>query len=231
MTNKTTIDNDEITKFSRLASHWWDKNGALKTLHDINPVRLQWIRQYTEMLGKNILDVGCGGGILSQAMAAHGAHVTGIDAEQEAILSALAKARDSQLTINYLCTPIEEYDKQTFDAITCMEMLEHVQNPQLVINHCARLLNSGGYLLLSTINRSWQAYAAAIVAAEYVLGLLPRQTHDYDKFIKPAELAAMARHAGLEVRGLQGLSYNPLSRQASLSDSVAVNYMMACYKP
>lgn len=231
MTDNTTIDSDEIAKFSHLASHWWDNNGPLKTLHDINPQRLAWIKQFIDLPGKSILDVGCGGGILSHAMAVNKACVTGIDAEPDAIVSALAHADDAKLVIDYVCTPIEEYHKQTFDAVTCMEMLEHVQHPEWVISHCARLLNSGGFLFLSTINRSWQAYAAAIVAAEYVLGLLPRQTHDYEKFIKPSELAAMVREAGLEVRGLQGLSYNPLSRKASFCDSVAVNYMMVCYKP
>lgn len=228
MTNNTTIDTQEIAKFARWAEHWWNKDGVLKTLHDINPIRLAFINQYVDIAGKNVLDVGCGGGILSEAMAENRAFVTGIDAESEAITAAITHAKNRQLTINYQCMPIEEYESNSIDVITCMEMLEHVNDPQCVINHCARLLDANGFLFLSTINRSLKAYAFGIVAAEYLLGLLPRQTHDYQKFITPAELAAMARKAGLRVVGMRGIAYNPVNRSAKLCDSVAVNYLMVC---
>lgn len=231
MNSKTTIDSREVEKFAKLSSDWWNKDGALKTLHDINPARLAFISKSLDIATLRVLDVGCGGGILSESMAATGAIVTGIDAEVEAIGTATAHARDNQLAIDYICTPIEDYDEPAFDAITCMEMLEHVQQPQTVFNHCARLLKPGGYLFVSTINRTLKAYLAAIIAAEYVLGLLPKQTHDYNKFLKPSELAEMARCAGLEMSGMRGLAYNPLSRTADLQDSVSVNYLMSFFKP
>lgn len=230
MTKITSIDPQEIAKFAHIAEEWWDKNGALKTLHDINPVRLEFIKHYLDIRGKRVLDVGCGGGILSESMAASGAQVTGIDAELSVIISARRHAEKQHLLIDYQCVAIEEYDAPAFDAITCMEMLEHVPEPGLVIEHCARLLKPGGFLLLSTINRTWKAFATAIVGAEYVLGLLPRQTHDYNKFIKPGELAALVRENGLDLSGLRGMAYNPLNRSASLQDSVAVNYLMSCFK-
>lgn len=230
MNNNTTIDSREIEKFAKLSSNWWDKDGALKTLHDINPARLAFIKQTIDLSGKRVLDVGCGGGILSEAMAEQGSDVTGIDAESEAIGTATAHAGNSQLAINYICTPIEDYDEQAFDVVTCMELLEHVTTPQTVIDHCARLLKPGGCLFVSTINRTLKAYASAIIAAEYVLGLLPKQTHDYDKFLKPSELAAMARNAGLEMTAMRGMAYNPLTRVADLQDSVSVNYLMSFFK-
>lgn len=231
MKSKSTVDSQEIAKFAQHAAHWWDKEGPLKTLHDINPARLEFINQYCDSAHSTILDVGCGGGILCEAMAAQGAKVTGLDVEKEAIEAAKAHAKLSQLSINYVCSPLEDYDGQMFDVITCMEMLEHVQEPQLVINNCARLLKSGGYLFLSTINRTLKAYATVIVAAEYLLGLLPRQTHDFEKFIKPSELAAMTRAAGLEFLGGAGMSYNPLNHTARLQESVDVNYLIVCIKP
>lgn len=231
MNNKTTIDSREIEKFARLSSNWWNKDGPLKTLHDINPARLSFISQSIDISGKRVLDVGCGGGILAESMAENGAIVTGIDAESEAINTARAHAKESGLAMDYICTPIEDFDELPFDVVTCMELLEHVTTPQTVISHCARLLKPGGYLLVSTINRTLKAYASAIIAAEYVLGLLPKQTHDYDKFLKPSELAGMARRAGLEMVGLRGMAYNPLTRVADLQDSVSVNYLMSFFKP
>lgn len=230
MNEKSTIDAQEIARFSTLSHHWWDTNGALKTLHDINPVRLDFIRRFIDPAGQRLLDVGCGGGILTEALAKCGAEMTGLDAEADAIASAVAHAEKDKVTISYRVSPVEDLDGLPFDGITCMEMLEHVEDPQLVINHCARLLKPGGWLFLSTINRSAAAYAGAIIAAEYLLGLIPRQTHEYSRFIKPSELANAVRAAGLEVLGLQGLSYNPVKRTASLQDSVAINYLMACRK-
>jgi 2-polyprenyl-6-hydroxyphenyl methylase/3-demethylubiquinone-9 3-methyltransferase len=227
---QSTIDSEEIAKFSALSKHWWDAEGALKTLHHINPTRFEFIKKYLNVHDKKILDVGCGGGILSETLAREGAQVTGIDAEQDAILIAQNHAVQENLQIEYICTPIETMEEAFFDAIVCMEMLEHVADPALVINHCARLLKHEGYLFLSTINRTLAAYGAAVIAAEYILQLLPKQTHDFTKFIKPGELDSMARDAGFELIGLEGMSYNPFSGVASLQKSVSVNYVMAFVK-
>lgn len=231
MTNKSSVDNQEIAKFAQHASQWWDTEGPLKTLHDINPARLDFITSYQNVAKKRVLDVGCGGGILTEALARVDGELTGLDVESDALEAAKVHAKKSRLTIDYVNSPIEDYEAPSFDIVTCMEMLEHVKEPQLVVDHCARLLKPGGYLFLSTINRTLKAYLTAIVAAEYVLGLLPRQTHDFDKFIKPSELVSMIRNAGLEFSGMAGMAYNPLSRSAKLQDSVAINYLLACYKP
>lgn len=231
MNNQPTVDPLEINKFAKLAHQWWDKNGELRTLHDINPTRLEFINSYCNLANKNVLDVGCGGGILSESMAREKAIVTGIDAELNAINVAKIHAEQQGIALDYHCTAIENFSSSSFDVITCMEMLEHVQHPELIIEHCERLLKPGGYLFLSTLNRTVVAYASAIIAAEYVLNLLPKQTHDYNKFIKPAELAAIVRKFGFEVIDLHGLAYQPLTRQASLQKSVAINYLMVCYKP
>jgi len=225
--NESTIDDQELHKFAQHANDWWDKEGPLKTLHDINDVRLEFISQHINLKGLRVLDVGCGGGILGEAMAKAGAEVTGIDAENEAITIAQAHAEKNQLTIDYQCTPIEDYESKGFDIVTCMEMLEHVQNPELVIEHCKRLLKPGGFLFLSTISRTVKAYAGAIIAAEYVLNILPKQTHDYKKFIKPSELMTMARAFDLNLIDMKGLNYNPILRTARLSDDVSVNYLLA----
>ncbi len=231
MKTNTTVDALEVAKFSQHASEWWNTEGPLKTLHDINPARIQFIQTFTELAGRNILDVGCGGGILSEGMAIRGATVIGLDVEAEAIAVATEHAGKHQKALSYICQPIEDYDAEPFDIITCMEMLEHVTEPQLVIDHCARLLKPGGYLFLSTINRTVKAYAGVIIAAEYVLRILPRQTHDFDKFVKPSELAAMVRTTGLDIIGMAGMAYNPFTRKASLQESVGVNYLLACRKP
>ena len=230
MTGKTTVDTLEVAKFAKHATQWWNTEGPLKTLHDINPARIEFILKYTDIADHFVLDVGCGGGILAEKLATIGAKVVGLDVEQDAISTAKEHAREHQVKINYVCQPIEDYEASPFDVVTCMEMLEHVPEPQLVLDNCARLLTSGGYLFLSTINRTLKAYANVIIAAEYVLGLLPRQTHDYDKFIKPSELATMVRAAGLETIGIAGIDYNPCTRKASLTSSVDVNYLLACRK-
>ncbi|MDI9818407.1 MULTISPECIES: bifunctional 2-polyprenyl-6-hydroxyphenol methylase/3-demethylubiquinol 3-O-methyltransferase UbiG [unclassified Legionella] len=231
MKTKSTVDLQEVAKFAQHAAHWWDKDGPLKTLHDINPTRLEFITSTCDLTDKTVLDVGCGGGILCEAMAMRGAKVIGLDAEEDALKAAAAHALKNQLPIEYVCSPVENYNGQSFDIITCMELLEHVPEPQIVISHCARLLKPGGYLFLSTINRTFKAYATAIMAAEYILGLLPRQTHDFKKFIKPSELAAMIRATGLEISTIAGMAYNPLTRTAKLQSSVAVNYLLSCSKP
>lgn len=231
MNHQSSVDPQEIAKFAQYADYWWDTTGPLKTLHNINPARLQFINQSIDLEGKIILDVGCGGGILSEAMAKAGAKVTGLDAEKEAIDVASLHAKQNELMIHYFCSPIEEYQAPCFDGITCMELLEHVPDPQLIVTHCARLLKPGGHLFLSTLNRTLKAYLTAIVAAEYLLKLLPRQTHSFEKFIKPNELARLIRTAGLELTGVSGLAYNPLNHSAALHESVAVNYLMVCVKP
>lgn len=227
---KSTVDQQEVNKFAQHAHDWWDKQGVLRTLHDINDTRLQFIANHVDLAAANVLDVGCGGGILAEAMAKAGAVVSGIDAEAEAVAIASEHARGSQLVIDYECTPIEDYEHAPFDLITCMEMLEHVQNPELVLSHCHRLLKPGGLLFLSTISRTLKAYATAIIGAEYVLQLLPKQTHDYQKFIKPSELMAWARPLAFNLLAMKGLNYNPISRVASLSDDVSVNYLLVLRK-
>lgn len=223
---ESTIAVQEVNKFAQLAEDWWDTDGPLRTLHDINGARFEFISQHINLQGLRVLDVGCGGGILSESMTKAGAHVTGIDAESETIQVAKAHAKKNHLPIDYFCSAIEEYEAQCFDVVTCMELLEHVQNPDLVLRHCRRLLKPNGILFLSTISRTLKAYLGAIVAAEYILGLLPRQTHDYDKFIKPSELAKMARPFGLNIIDMKGLCYNPFTRKTSLMSDVSINYIM-----
>ena len=231
MKTNSTVDSLEVAKFAQHATEWWEKDGAFKTLHAINPVRLAFIQQFVSLAGQRVLDVGCGGGILCEGLAQRGAVVTGLDVGEDAIVSARAHAQGRRLAIDYVCQPIETYDGALFDHITCMEMLEHVQHPEQVIKQCFRLLHSGGFLFLSTLNRTVRAYATAIVAAEYLLGLLPRQTHDFEKFIKPSELARMVRVAGFEMKGLSGLAYNPFTSMATLDEAVDVNYLLVCQKP
>lgn len=230
MNNKSTINAEEVNKFSQHATQWWNTEGPLKTLHDINGTRLSFISQHVSLSGTTVMDVGCGGGILCEAMARSGAQVTGIDAEQEAIHTAQEHAKKNHLSIDYLCMPIETYEGKHYDVITCMEMLEHVENPEMVLEHCNRLLKPNGLLFLSTISRTMKAYASAIIAAEYVLNLLPRQTHDYSKFIKPSELVAMARSFDFSLIDMKGMNYNPLLRTASLGSDVQVNYLLALQK-
>jgi 2-polyprenyl-6-hydroxyphenyl methylase/3-demethylubiquinone-9 3-methyltransferase len=228
--NNSTINNEELNKFAQQAKEWWNTEGPLKTLHDINESRLQFIEHYLSLTGLTLLDVGCGGGILCEAMAKAGAIVTGIDAEQEVIQAAQEHAHHNNLSIQYECTPIETYQGTLYDAITCMELLEHVEHPQMIFEHCSRLLKPKGLLFLSTINRTIKAYASVIVAAEYVLNLLPRLTHDYQKFIRPSELMTMARPFHFSLVDMKGLDYNPILRTASLSSKVQVNYLLALQK-
>ncbi|HAU1698503.1 TPA: bifunctional 2-polyprenyl-6-hydroxyphenol methylase/3-demethylubiquinol 3-O-methyltransferase UbiG [Legionella pneumophila] len=223
---ESTIAIEEVHKFAQLANDWWDTNGHLRTLHDINGARFEFISEHINLKGLRVLDVGCGGGILCESMAKAGAYVSGLDAEPEAIQVAKEHAHKNQLQIDYFCNPIEEYEDQGFDVITCMELLEHVQNPELVLQHCKRLLKPNGLLFLSTISRTLKAYLGAIIAAEYVLNLLPRQTHDYDKFIKPSELVKMARLYDLNLIDMKGLCYNPFLRKTTLVSDVSINYIM-----
>jgi len=228
MKNKTTVDSIEVAKFAQHATQWWNKNGPLKTLHDINPVRLDFIKKFVNLENSRVLDVGCGGGVLSEGLALCGAKVTGLYVEPDAIAAAKTHSAKAKLKIDYVCSPIEEYKAKKFDVITCMEMLEHVPDPDLVIKNCARLLKPDGYLFLSTINRTLKSYGTAIIAAEYILNIIPRQTHDYDKFIKPSELSAIIRKHSLSTLNISGMSYNPFTRIASLDEDISVNYLMVC---
>ena len=230
----TNVDPAEVNKFSELAHGWWDPQGELKSLHDINPLRLAWIQSIAPLSGLKVLDVGCGGGILSYAMAQAGADVLGIDLATKSIKVAKLHALEMQSSDRYQAIPVEELAAQqpaSFDVVTCMELLEHVPDPGRVIQACADLVKPGGHVFFSTINRSPMAFFQAIAAAEYVLGLVPKGTHEYAKLIRPSELAAAARRAGLNVVAEHGLTYNPLTQRYRLIPNTRVNYMMATQKP
>jgi 2-polyprenyl-6-hydroxyphenyl methylase/3-demethylubiquinone-9 3-methyltransferase len=223
------VDKSEIAKFEALAARWWDKNSEFKPLHEINPLRMSYIDSKLNVAGKRVLDVGCGGGILTEALAHRGAEVTGIDMGEAPLAVARLHLLESGLNVDYQQASAEQFAEEhagEFDVLTCLEMLEHVPDPASVLNACQRLLKPGGQLFVSTINRNPKSYLFAIIGAEYVLQLLPRGTHDYQKFIKPSELARYGRSAGLELQGERGMSYNPFSKKYRLSDDVDVNYLM-----
>ncbi|MES9824901.1 MAG: bifunctional 2-polyprenyl-6-hydroxyphenol methylase/3-demethylubiquinol 3-O-methyltransferase UbiG [Candidatus Thiodiazotropha endolucinida] len=229
-TEQINVDHAEVSKFEELASRWWDPNSEFKPLHEINPLRLEYIRHLAPLEGKQVLDVGCGGGILSESMAACGAQVTGIDMGEAPLQVARLHLLESGLEINYERIPVErlaEEQPEHYDIITCMEMLEHVPDPASVVNACAQLVKPGGKLFFSTINRNPKSYLFAIVGAEYVLKLLPKGTHDYTKFIRPSELNSWLRKAGLTTNGMTGMGYNPLTQIYKLTGDVDVNYLVA----
>lgn len=234
MASTTNVDPNEIRKFEELASRWWDKNSEFKPLHDINPLRANWIDNIAPVGEKKVLDVGCGGGILSEALAQRGADVTGIDMGDAPLGVAKLHQLESGLSINYQKSTAEDFAKEhenSFDIVTCLEMLEHVPDPSSVINACAKMVKPGGTVFFSTINRNPKAFLLAIVGAEYVLRMLPRGTHEYAKFIRPSELANWAREADLQVNQMTGLLYNPLTKSYKLSASdVDVNYMISTQK-
>lgn len=228
------VNPQEIAKFGALASRWWDPNGPQRPLHELNPVRLDYVRRHRALRGARVLDVGCGAGLLSEAMAGEGARVTGIDLSPELIDVAQLHLLESGRQAEYRVVSAEDLAAErpgSFDVVTCMEMLEHVPDPASVLRACFTLLAPGGMLLLSTLNRTPAAFALAIVGAEYVARLLPKSTHDYRSFIKPSELAAALRAAGFELRDVSGLSYNPITRRAAITGNAAVNYLMAAEKP
>jgi 2-polyprenyl-6-hydroxyphenyl methylase/3-demethylubiquinone-9 3-methyltransferase len=228
------VDPAEIAKFEKLASRWWDRNSEFKPLHDINPLRCGFIDGKVQLVGKRVLDVGCGGGILSEALAQRGAQVTGIDMGEAPLAVARLHLLESKLDVHYEKVEAGAYAArypQHFDVVTCMEMLEHVPDPAAIVACCYALLKPGGDLFVSTINRNPKSWLFAVVGAEYVLRMLPRGTHDYAKFIKPSELAAWARRAGFAQGELAGMTYNPLTRHYRLDRDVDVNYLMHLRKP
>jgi 2-polyprenyl-6-hydroxyphenyl methylase/3-demethylubiquinone-9 3-methyltransferase len=233
-TAEHNIDSAEIAKFDALAARWWDPDGDFRPLHQINPLRLDYIRQRAELSGRKVLDVGCGGGILTEAMAAKGAIVTGIDMAEKPLGVARLHKAESGADIEYLKSTAESLAAERageYDVVTCLEMLEHVPSPGVVIEACRDLVKPGGDVFFSTINRNPKSFLFAIVGAEYVLKLLPKGTHEYEKFIRPSELDEWARAAQLEVQGSTGLHYNPLTREYWLAPNVDVNYMMHYRRP
>jgi len=222
-------DPAELDKFGELAHRWWDPNSEFKPLHDINPLRLDWIDRSIGLDGKRVLDVGCGGGLLSEGMAARGAQVTGIDLSEKPLGVARLHLLESGRQVDYRKISVEQLADEmpgAFDAVTCLEMLEHVPDPSSVVTACARLVKPGGQVFLSTLNRNPKSYLLAVIGAEYVLQMLPKGTHDYARFIKPSELARWAKLANLEPEEVIGMSYNPLSRQYRLGPDTSVNYLM-----
>jgi 2-polyprenyl-6-hydroxyphenyl methylase/3-demethylubiquinone-9 3-methyltransferase len=224
----------ELQKFSDLAHRWWDPTSEFRPLHEINPLRLEWINARVPLAGKVVADIGCGGGILAESMAKKGAKVTGIDLSEKALKVADLHSLESGVQVRYEMIAAEQLaarESESYDVVTCMEMLEHVPDPAAIVHACAKLVKPGGHVFFSTINRNLKAYLFAVVGAEYLLRLLPKGTHDYAKFITPAELAQFIRHAGLTLHRLKGLSYNPLTKMYSLNQDTDVNYLVACTRP
>lgn len=230
----SNADQAELQKFAELAHKWWDVNSEFKPLHEINPLRLNWINDLVGLKGKRVLDIGCGGGILSESMHFKGAKVTGIDLGEKALNVAKLHQLESGADVDYQCISAEQLatlQPASFDVVTCMEMLEHVPDPAAIVAACAKLVKPNGSVFFSTINRNPKAYLFAVVGAEYVLNLLAKGTHDYAKFIKPSELSSWARHAKLDVMSLRGMSYHPFKQTYRLGDDVAVNYLMHTVLP
>lgn len=228
-TQSLNVDPAELEKFAALAHRWWDKNSEFKPLHAINPLRLNFIDNKVGLHGKRVLDVGCGGGILSESMAEKGAEVTGIDLGEKALKVAKLHQLESGAKVDYRLLAVEDLAKEqpaSFDVVTCMEMLEHVPDPASVVHACAQLVKPGGSVFFSTINRNPKAYLFAVVGAEYLLNMLPKGTHEYEKFIKPSELSAWARQADLTIGELKGMSYNPFTQHYSFGADISVNYLI-----
>ena len=232
--SNSNVDPAELAKFGALAARWWDPHSEFKPLHDINPLRLNWIDRHVGLSGKRVIDIGCGGGILAESMATLGADVTGIDLSEKPLKVAQLHLLESGQQVNYRLIAAEEIAKQQpeqFDCVTCMEMLEHVPEPNSTVKAAAALVKPGGWVFFSTLNRNPKSFLFAIVGAEYVLNMLPKGTHEYRRFITPAELATMVRGAGLTVTEFTGMTYNPFSKVYALNDDISVNYIVACRKP
>jgi 2-polyprenyl-6-hydroxyphenyl methylase/3-demethylubiquinone-9 3-methyltransferase len=230
----TNVDPHELQKFSELAYRWWDANAEFKPLHDLNPVRLDWIDNHAHLSGKRVLDIGCGGGILSESMAVRGATVKGIDLSTNALGVADLHSLESGVEVAYeeiAAEAIAAREPGTYDVVTCMEMLEHVPSPAAIVQACSTLVKPGGWVFFSTLNRNAKAYLFAVIGAEYIARMLPRGTHDYARFIKPSELAQFARSAQLDITEIKGITYRPLSKRFDLSDDTSINYLMACRRP
>jgi len=224
----------EIQKFSELAHRWWDPTSEFRPLHEINPLRLEWINAKVPLAGKRVIDIGCGGGILAESMARKGADVTGIDLSEKALKVADLHSLESGVNVRYKLIAAEAMAAEEagqYDVVTCMEMLEHVPDPAAIVQACAALVKPGGHVFMSTLNRNPKAYLFAVLGAEYILRLLPKGTHDYDKFITPAELSQFARSAGLDLNSIRGMGYNPLTKIYSLNNDTSVNYLVACTRP
>jgi 2-polyprenyl-6-hydroxyphenyl methylase/3-demethylubiquinone-9 3-methyltransferase len=230
----TNVDPHELQKFSELAYRWWDANAEFKPLHDLNPVRLDWIDNHANLSGKRVLDIGCGGGILSESMAVRGATVKGIDLSTNALGVADLHSLESGVEVAYeeiAAEAIAAREPGTYDVVTCMEMLEHVPSPAAIVQACSTLVKPGGWVFFSTLNRNAKAYLFAVIGAEYIARMLPRGTHDYARFIKPSELAQFARSAQLDITEIKGITYRPLSKRFDLSEDTSINYLMACRRP
>ncbi|CAJ0741324.1 bifunctional 2-polyprenyl-6-hydroxyphenol methylase/3-demethylubiquinol 3-O-methyltransferase UbiG [Ralstonia mannitolilytica] len=233
-TTHANADPGELDKFSELAHRWWDPNSEFKPLHEINPLRLDWIQSIAPLAGKRVVDVGCGGGILSESMARAGATVKGIDLSRKALRVADLHGLEAGVAVDYeeiAAEALAAREPASFDVVTCMEMLEHVPDPASVVRACATLVKPGGHVFFSTIHRNAKAYLLAVIGAEYVLNMLPRGTHDYAKFIRPSELAAFVRSAGLQPQEMRGLEYNPVTSRYALTGDTSVNYLMATRRP
>ncbi len=231
MIAQDNIDHAEVRKFSQLAQQWWDPTGKFRPLHLLNPLRLDFICNHAEVKDKQVLDVGCGGGLLCEAMADKGANVTGLDISEDTLQVAKAHLNESGLFVEYVCTTVEDFASQCesrFDVVTCMELLEHVPDPVSTIQACADLTKPGGSIFFSTLNRTPKSWAMGIVGAEYVLNLLPRGTHQYRKFIRPSELHRWCRSAGIEMKQITGMHYNPINQKFHLGSGVQVNYIVQC---
>jgi len=229
MNQRANVDPREIDKFSETAHRWWDVNSEFRPLHDINPTRLDWIDLHAKLSGKRAIDIGCGGGLASEGMAARGATVTGIDLSKNALDVARLHLFESGLKVDYRLVSAEDMADEvpaSFDVVTCLEMLEHVPSPASIIQACARLVKPGGQVFLSTVNRNAKAYLLAVLGAEYLLKIIPRGTHDYSRFIKPGELSRLCREAGLEVVEVAGMRYNPFTRECIMSPDTGVNYFI-----
>jgi len=234
MTVADNVHQHEIDKFGSLAERWWDSQGEFKTLHDVNPLRMRFIQDYADIHGKRMVDVGCGGGILTEALAKNGADALGIDLSEDLIDIADLHGLESGINATYKKVSAEALaaaEPESFDHVTCMEMLEHVPDPGSIISACATLVKPGGMVFFSTLNRVPKAYLLAIVAAEHLLKMVPKGTHEYKTFIKPSELSQTARHAGLELQGIVGIEYNPFDKRFSLGKDIDVNYIAAFQRP